>query len=143
MISLMSDIEYLENGEKRPQFGFAICAMTSVLLRYLAVVCIDIYIEGTSASDYEVNLEIVGIIRKATDGQWLRLIETIVSRRDTWNVSEDKKDIIQVLSVLHEIFEQKPNLEAKEKEDYQIYRRRKNREVLRQNNGDPRNYKIF
>ena len=100
MISLMSDIEYLENGEKRPQFGFAICAMTSVLLRYLAVVCIDIYIEGTSASDYEVNLEIVGIIRKATDGQWLRLIETIVSRRDTWNVSEDKKDIIQVLSVL-------------------------------------------
>ena len=59
-------------------------------------------------------------------------------KRDTWNVSEDKKDIIQVLSVLHEIFEQKPNLEAKEKEDYQVYRRRKNREVLRQNNGDPK-----
>ena len=73
LISLMSDIEYLENDESRPQFGFAICALSSVLLRYLAVVCIDLYVESTQASNFEVNIEIVGIIRKATDGQWLGL----------------------------------------------------------------------
>ena len=38
--------------------------MTSVLLRYLAVVCIDIYIEGTSASDYEVNLKLSALFER-------------------------------------------------------------------------------
>ena len=133
LISLMSDIEHLENDENRPQFGFAICALTSVLLRYLAVVCIDLYVEGTQASNYEVNIEIVGIIRKATDGQWLNLILAILAKKDELRISPGKDELIQTLFVLDEIFGKEPNFEEGEQEEYQIYKRSQNRDVVMKN----------
>ena len=52
---LLLEARLLDEGESRPQFFFSICSLSSLLLRYLAAVTIQLYVELSSTSLIEFN----------------------------------------------------------------------------------------
>ena len=70
---LWQENEARENGEATPQLGFSICALHSLLLRFIATVFIQIYIVETGGKNQRINIQIMEALRGPTDGTWLDL----------------------------------------------------------------------
>ncbi len=70
---LWQENEAREKGEATPQLGFSICALHSLLLRFIATVFIQIYIIETGGKNQRINIQIMQALRGPTDGTWLDL----------------------------------------------------------------------
>jgi len=62
-----------QRGEPTPQLGFSICALHSLLLRFIATVFIQIYDIETGGKNQRINIQITEALRSPTDGTWLDL----------------------------------------------------------------------
>ena len=70
---LWQENEARQRGEPAPQLGFSICALHSLLLRFIATVFIQIYVIETGGKNQRVNIQITEALRSPTDGTWLDL----------------------------------------------------------------------
>ena len=62
-----------DEGEASPQFPFLICRVQTVLVRFLAVLATQSYVQLTGAKDATCNRDVVQSLRSPTDQQWLGL----------------------------------------------------------------------
>ena len=72
------DVRMIDQGEDRPQIYFSLCSLSSLLLRYLASISIQLYVELTEARAMDFNTKMMQIIAKATDGQWKNITKDII-----------------------------------------------------------------
>ena len=70
LLGLIRQAELLDEGVDKPQFSFELCAVYSILVRYLAVLSLQSYVLLTDATDSKINLKIVQAIRKPKDNDW-------------------------------------------------------------------------
>ena len=77
---LLHEARLIDEGERRPQFFLSLCSLSSLLLRYLAAVSIQLYVELSDTSLMEFNRDVVKIIQKATDNQWRGIIQNITNK---------------------------------------------------------------
>ena len=75
---LIHDAKMIDEGESKPQFYLSLCSISSLILRYLASISIQLYIELTKASALDFNTKMVKIIEKATDNQWQNITKDIL-----------------------------------------------------------------
>ena len=107
------DAEMIDKGESRPQFYFSLCAISSLLLRYLASIHIQLYIEITEADEMNFNQKMVSIIERATDGQWQNICTDIQNhikkssreQKSIWK--EEKPELMNLYDILSSIFQSK------------------------------------
>ena len=106
----MYDAEMIDKGESRPQFYFSLCAISSLLLRYLASIHIQLYVELTQADEMDFNKRMVSIIERATDGQWQNICTEIQNyikkssrdQKETWKA--EKPDLMALYDILFSFF---------------------------------------
>ena len=72
------DARMIDQGESRPQFYFSLCSLSSLLLRYIASISIQLYVGLTNAAAMDFNTKMVKIIEKATDGQWQNITKDVL-----------------------------------------------------------------
>lgn len=107
------DAEMIDRGESRPQFYFSLCAISSLLLRYLASIHIQLYIALTEADEMNFNQKMVSIIERATDGQWQSICTDIQNhikkssseQKNIWK--EEKPELMNLYDTLCSIFQSK------------------------------------
>ena len=56
---LLHDAKMIDEGESKPQFYLSLCSVSSLILRYLASISIQLYIELTKASALDFNTKMV------------------------------------------------------------------------------------
>ncbi|MEK9556738.1 MAG: hypothetical protein VW313_13005, partial [Gammaproteobacteria bacterium] len=89
---LWQEHEARQRGEPTPQLGFSICALHSLLLRFIATVFIQIYVIETGGKNQRINIQITEALRSPTDGTWLDLAGSLskLIRSLEWNSVYEK-----------------------------------------------------
>ena len=88
---LLQENDLREREEPTPQFGFSICALHGLLLRFIATVFIQIYVTETGGKNPKVNAQITEALRSPTDGTWLDLagsLTKLIQRLESYSVYE-------------------------------------------------------
>jgi hypothetical protein len=94
---LLQENELRERDEPSPQFGFSICALHGLLLRFIATVFIQIYVIETGGKNLKVNTQITEALRSPTDGTWLDLagsLNKLLQRLESHSVYEGLLSIL-------------------------------------------------
>ena len=68
----------LDQGINQPQFGYQICSVLGLYLRFLGVLLINVYANRIDKKNIKVNNLIVKTIRAPSDGSWLSLIRELL-----------------------------------------------------------------
>ena len=68
----------LDQGINQPQFGYKICSVLGLYLRFLGVLLINVYANRIDKKNIKVNNLIVKTIRAPSDGSWLSLIRELL-----------------------------------------------------------------
>jgi hypothetical protein len=119
-ISFVQQLANRDNGDNAAQFPFLTCAVLSLIVRILAIIATQAYIQVTGARDQEVNLGIVKILRNPTDNQWLMLSNKLLTAA-LKSTSDDNKNLQAFIGQIVEILKQPALLTAEEKDQYHIF----------------------
>ena len=117
------DAEMIDRGESRPQFFFSLCAISSLTIRYLASIHIQLYVELTQADERKFNQKMVSIIEQATDGEWQSICTDVLNQikkasrdqKEIWK--KEKPDLMELYEILYSLFHSKVSFFHKEEID--------------------------
>ncbi|MEC7988031.1 MAG: hypothetical protein VX278_22880, partial [Myxococcota bacterium] len=121
LLGLIRQAELHDEGIEKPQFAFELCAVYSILVRYLAVLSLQSYVLLTDATDSKINLKIVKSIQKPKDNDWKyfvhQLPEEIRKKLQNKEVSTEKEGIFGLVQKLRSALNQKGALSQLEAKD--------------------------
>ena len=95
----IQQFDHKQLGESAPQFPYLMTSITSMLVRYLAIISIQGYLDISKGNNENINVSIVRTMRNPTDNQWFALCKKIVAENWLKSFKEESpaKDLLMLL----------------------------------------------